>query len=75
MAQISILHKDWIHTIVIGLILGALIYLQRGRLAGLHQRTADLVRRENVRAEGLKQGCGRRFAAAQPAGEADAQHA
>jgi putative oxidoreductase len=36
-AQISILHKDWIHTIVIGLILGALIYLQRGRLAGLHQ--------------------------------------
>lgn len=29
-AQVTTLHTDWIHTIVIGLILGALIYLQRG---------------------------------------------
>jgi len=28
-AQVTILHMDWIHTIVIGVILGALIYLQR----------------------------------------------
>jgi putative oxidoreductase len=31
-AQIAILHGDWIHTIVIGAILGAVIYLQRHRL-------------------------------------------
>jgi putative oxidoreductase len=30
--QIAILHGDWIHTIVIGAILGAAIYLQRHRL-------------------------------------------
>ena len=30
--QIFILHGDWIHTVVIGLILVALIYLQRDRL-------------------------------------------
>jgi uncharacterized membrane protein YphA (DoxX/SURF4 family) len=28
-AQISVLHEDWIHTVVIGAILAALIYLQR----------------------------------------------
>ena len=28
-AQVTILHMDWIHTIVIGLILGTLIYAQR----------------------------------------------
>jgi putative oxidoreductase len=28
-AQVTVLHADWIHTIVIGLIIGALIYLQR----------------------------------------------
>lgn len=28
-AQISVLHMDWIHTIVIGSLLGALAYLQR----------------------------------------------
>ena len=31
-AQVAILHGDWIHTIVIGAILGAAIYLQRHRL-------------------------------------------
>ncbi len=30
--QIAILHGDWIHTIVIGALLGAAIYLQRHRL-------------------------------------------
>src|SRR5947209_2869890 len=29
-AQVTTLHLDWIHTIVIAIILGALIYLQRG---------------------------------------------
>ncbi len=28
-AQITVLHIDWIHTIIIGLVLAALIYLQR----------------------------------------------
>lgn len=28
-AQVTILHVDWIHTIVIGVLLGGLIYLQR----------------------------------------------
>ena len=28
-AQVTTLHMDWIHTIIIGLVLGALIYLQR----------------------------------------------
>ena len=32
-AQVAILHMDWIHTIVIGAILATLIYLQRGRLS------------------------------------------
>jgi len=31
-AQIAILHVDWIHTIVIGAILATLIYLQRDQL-------------------------------------------
>jgi putative oxidoreductase len=31
-AQVSILHMDWIHTIVVAAILGAVIFLQRGRL-------------------------------------------
>jgi putative oxidoreductase len=31
-AQIGVLHMDWIHTIVIGLFIGALIYLQREQL-------------------------------------------
>ena len=30
-AQIAVLHMDWIHTVVIGTILGAVIYLQRDR--------------------------------------------
>ncbi|MDE2016103.1 MAG: DoxX family protein [Hyphomicrobiales bacterium] len=34
-AQVSILHDDWIHTLVIGAALCALIYLQRGRLGEL----------------------------------------
>jgi putative oxidoreductase len=29
--QIAVLHGDWIHTVVIGAILGAVIYLQRDR--------------------------------------------
>jgi uncharacterized membrane protein YphA (DoxX/SURF4 family) len=33
-AQVSRIHMDWIHTIVIGALLGTLIYLQRGRLTG-----------------------------------------
>lgn len=28
-AQVAILHMDWVHTIVIGALLGVLIYLQR----------------------------------------------
>ncbi|MFG1211524.1 DoxX family protein [Xanthobacter flavus] len=31
-AQVAILHVDWIHTIVIGAILAALIYLQRANI-------------------------------------------
>ena len=31
-AQVAVLHVDWIHTIVIGAILVALIYLQRARI-------------------------------------------
>jgi uncharacterized membrane protein YphA (DoxX/SURF4 family) len=30
-AQIAVLHMDWIHTVVIGAILAAVIYLQRDR--------------------------------------------
>ena len=29
--QIAVLHGDWIHTVVIGAILGTVIYLQRDR--------------------------------------------
>jgi putative oxidoreductase len=29
--QIAVLHGDWIHTVVIGAILGAVVYLQRDR--------------------------------------------
>lgn len=32
-AQVAVLHEDWIHTIVIGVVLAAVIYLQTGRLA------------------------------------------
>ena len=31
-AQIAVLHGDWIHTVVIGAVLGILIYLQRDYL-------------------------------------------
>ena len=33
LAQVAILHEDWIHTIVIGAVLAAVISLQSGRLA------------------------------------------
>ncbi len=33
-AQVFILHDDWIHTIVIGLVIAAVIYLQSGRFSG-----------------------------------------
>ena len=33
LAQITTLHADWIHTVVLGAMLGLLIYLQRDRLA------------------------------------------
>lgn len=33
LAQVTVLHEDWIHTIVIGVVLAAVIYLQTGRLA------------------------------------------
>ena len=39
-AQVEVLHKDWIHTIVIGAVLVALIYLHRQQLRnGLGRRT------------------------------------
>ena len=31
-AQIFVIHQDWIHTVVVAAILGTLIYLQRDRL-------------------------------------------
>ena len=31
-AQVAVLHGDWIHTIVIGSVIGLLIYLQRHQL-------------------------------------------
>jgi putative oxidoreductase len=34
-AQVTVLHIDWIHTIVIGLVIGFLIYLQRQQLLDL----------------------------------------
>jgi hypothetical protein len=33
-AQLAVLHMDWIHTVVIGALLLLLIYLQREQLAG-----------------------------------------
>jgi len=35
-AQVTVLHMDWIHTIVIGLILSSLVYLQRASLGSAH---------------------------------------
>ena len=32
-AQVAVLHMDWIHTIVIGAILGTVIYLQRHQIS------------------------------------------
>ena len=32
-AQVAVLHEDWIHTIVIGAVIAAVIYLQSDRLA------------------------------------------
>ena len=32
-AQVAVFHGDWIHTVVIGLVLGVLIYLQRDQLS------------------------------------------
>jgi uncharacterized membrane protein YphA (DoxX/SURF4 family) len=34
-AQLTVIHEDWIHTIVIGAILGAVIYLQRDRFGSI----------------------------------------
>ena len=31
-AQVTAIHMDWIHTIVIGIVIGLLIYLQRKQL-------------------------------------------
>lgn len=31
-AQVTVIHKDWVHTIVIGIAIGLLIYLQRKQL-------------------------------------------
>src|SRR5258706_1553682 len=31
-AQVAVLHMDWIHTIAIGIVIGLLIYLQRHQL-------------------------------------------
>ena len=31
-AQVTVIHGDWIHTIVIGIVIGLLIYLQRQQL-------------------------------------------
>lgn len=31
-AQVAVLHMDWIHTVVIAIIIGGVIYLQRDRL-------------------------------------------
>jgi putative oxidoreductase len=36
-AQVTVLHVDWIHTVVIGGLLALLIYLQRGSLATLRR--------------------------------------
>jgi putative oxidoreductase len=34
-AQVTVIHMDWIHTIVIGIVIGVLIYLQRQQLRDL----------------------------------------
>lgn len=39
-AQVRVLHQDWIHTIVIGTLLAVLIYLQRVRLSERFGRAA-----------------------------------
>jgi len=39
-AQVRVLHQDWIHTIVIGTLLAVLVYLQRARLSELFGRAA-----------------------------------
>jgi uncharacterized membrane protein YphA (DoxX/SURF4 family) len=39
-AQVRVLHQDWIHTIVIGTLLAVLIYLQRARLSERFGRAA-----------------------------------
>ena len=31
-AQVAVLHQDWIHTLVIGALLGVVVYLQRDKL-------------------------------------------
>jgi uncharacterized membrane protein YphA (DoxX/SURF4 family) len=33
-AQVTVIHMDWIHTVVIGIVIGLLIYLQRQQLRG-----------------------------------------
>ena len=37
-AQITVLHMDWVHTIVIGLFIAALVYLQRQQLISANLR-------------------------------------
>lgn len=39
-AQVSVLHKDWIHTVVIGAVLALLVWLQRGAVARLRPAAA-----------------------------------
>jgi putative oxidoreductase len=34
-AQVAVIHMDWIHTIAIGIVIGLLIYLQRRQLRDL----------------------------------------
>jgi putative oxidoreductase len=34
-AQVAVLHMDWIHTIVVGAILATVIYLQRDKMRNL----------------------------------------
>jgi uncharacterized membrane protein YphA (DoxX/SURF4 family) len=40
-AQVTILHIDWIHTVVIAALVALLIYLQRGTLARVISRSAQ----------------------------------
>jgi hypothetical protein len=37
-AQLAVIHQDWIHTIVIGIVIVLLIYLQRQELGHLLRR-------------------------------------